>query len=243
MRSDPEAGSISFSFTESEVARLARFEHDRWKREREAQGWELGPERDDARRRSPLLVDWDHLPDEARATTRRMIISLPGLIVDAGYQIARLGAPGSDRLWMELVAQAIHERYLVRRAEDGQSAPESALVWESLSDALKDSNRAQAADISRKLASIGCRIVPTATSTEFSGFTKTELEELSRQEHDRWVEERLAAGYRRGPRGPCTSPDLVGWEDLGEARRELDREAVRAIPDVLAAAGMAIERR
>ena len=94
-----------------------------------------------------------------------------------------------------------------------------------------------------KLASIGCRIVPDAASTDFSGFSDTELEELSRQEHDRWVDERLAAGYRRGPRGPRTSPDLVGWEDLDEARRELDREAVRAIPDVLAAAGMAIERR
>ena len=238
----PKRGSISFSFTESEVARLARCEHDRWKREREAQGWKLGSERDDGRKRSPLLVDWDDLPDEARATTRRMIISLPGLIEDAGYRIVRLNAPGPDRRWMEPVAKAIHERYLLRRAEDEQRAPESALAWQDLSDALKDSNRAQAGDISRKLASVGCRIVPATTSTEFS-FTDSELEELSRQEHDRWVDERLAAGYRHGPRGRCTSPDLVGWEDLGEARRELDREAVRAIPDVLAAAGMGIERR
>jgi hypothetical protein len=239
----PRRRSISFSFTESEVARLARCEHGRWKREREAQGWKPGPARDDERRRSPLLVDWDHLPDEARATTRRMIISLPGLIEEAGYQIVRFGAPGTDRPWMEPVAQAIHERYLVRRADDGQSAPESAMTWEDLSVVLKDSNRAQAADISTKLASIGCCIVPASSSREFSGFTNSELEELSRQEHDRWVDERLAAGYRRGPRGPRTSPDLVGWEDLAEARRELDREAVRAIPDVLAAAGMAIGRR
>ena len=33
---------------------------------------------------------------------------------------------------------------------------------------------------------------------------------------------------------------LVAWDELGEDRRELDREAVRAVPDVLAAAGMAI---
>jgi hypothetical protein len=239
----PHRGPISFSFTESEIGRLSRSEHDRWKREREAQGWKLGAERDDGRRRSPLLVDWDDLPDEARATTRRMIISLPGLVEDAGYQIVRLHAPGADRRWMERAAQAIHERYLVRRAEDGDGAPESALAWEDLSEVLKDSNRAQAGDISRKLASVGCRIVPAPASTEFSGFTSSELEELSRQEHDRWVDERLAAGYGRGPRGLCSSPDLVGWDDLGEARRELDREAVRAIPDVLTAAGMAIERR
>jgi hypothetical protein len=238
----PQRGSRSLSFTESEVARLARFEHERWRAEREAQGWKPGRERDDERRRSPLLVPWDRLPDAARATTRRTILNLPELIEAAGYQIVRLHAPGVDDRWMEAVAQAIHERYLVRRAEDGHE-PDSVVAWEELSDALKDSNRAQAADISRKLASVGCRVVPGPASTGFSGFTSAELEELSRQEHDRWVDERLAAGYRLGSRGHRTSPDLVGWEDLGEARREIDREAVRAIPDVLIAAGMAIERR
>ena len=92
----PQRGSTSFSFTESEIARLARFEHERWKAEREAQGWKLGPERDDARKRSPLLVAWDRLPEEARATTRHMIIGLPDLIEEAGYQIARLQGPRPD---------------------------------------------------------------------------------------------------------------------------------------------------
>ena len=239
----PRRGSTSFTFTESEVARLARYEHDRWKREREAQGWKVGSERDEARKRSPILVGWDDLPGEAQTTTRRMIIGLPRLVEDAGYQIVRLSGSDSGSGWIEPVARAIHESYLVRRAEDGQRRPESARGWEDLSDALKDSNRAQAADISTKLASIGCSIVRADGPTRFGGFTSSELEELSRQEHDRWVDERRAAGYRRGPRGPRTSPDLVGWGDLDEARRELDREAVRAIPDVLAAAGMAIERQ
>ncbi|MFL6206159.1 MAG: RyR domain-containing protein [Acidimicrobiales bacterium] len=239
----PQHAPSSFSFTESEVARLARFEHARWKREREDQGWKLGSVRDDERRRSPLLVGWEDLPDEARATTRRMIANLPRLVEEAGYRIVRLNALDPDRRWMEPVARAIHERYLVRRDDDGQGSPDSALPWEDLSDVLRSSNRAQAADISRKLASIGCRVIESDASPGFSGFTATELEELSRQEHDRWVDERLAAGYRRGPRGPRSTPDLVGWDDLDEPRRELDREAVRAIPEVLAAAGMAIGRR
>ena len=232
----------SFSFTRSEVDRLARHEHDRWREERVAQGWRLGPTRDEPRKQSPLLVGWDDLPDDARGTTRRMVIRLPALVEGAGYQIVRLRASPVDPSWVEPVARAIHARYLARRAEDGQDEPDSAVAWEDLDDALRHSNRAQATDIATKLASLGCHIVPAPLASGFDGFSPTEVEELSRQEHDRWVDERRAAGWQRGPRGHRRSPDIVAWGDLGEDRRELDREAVRAIPDVLAAAGMAIAR-
>jgi len=231
-----------FSFTESEVARLARHEHDRWKAERTARGWRYGPERDDLRRHTPLLVDWEDLPEDAREDNRRLIENLPGLVQDAGYQIVRIRAAPADVAWLEPVARAIHERYLLRRTEDGQGEPASSVAWDDLDGRLRDSNRAQAADIATKLASIGCHIVPAARASGFDGFTAGEVDELSRQEHDRWVDERRAAGWRRGPRGRRSSPDIVGWDDLAEDRRELDREAVRAIPDVLAAAALGISR-
>jgi Trk K+ transport system NAD-binding subunit len=232
----------SFSFTESECDRLARQEHDRWRDERTTQGWRHGPVRDEGRKQSPLLVDWEDLDEDARETTRRMIIHLPELVEGAGYQIVRLRAAPVDQGWVEPVARAIHDRYLARRAEDGQDEPDSAIHWEELDDKLRDSNRAQAADITTKLASIGCHVVPAAQARGFDGLSATEVEELSRQEHDRWVDERRAAGWQRGPRGHRRSPDIVAWDDLGNDRRELDREAVRAIPDVLAAAGLGIAR-
>jgi len=34
----------------------------------------------------------------------------------------------------------------------------------------------------------------------------------------------------------------VSWENLPEARRQLDREAIRGIPEVVAAAGMVVVR-
>ena len=150
----------SFSFTESEIDRLARQEHDRWRDERATQGWRHGPVRDEARKQSPLLVDWEDLDEGARETTRRMIIHLPQLVEGAGYQIVRLRAAPVDRDWVEPVARAIHDRYLARRAEDGQDEADSAIPWEELDDKLRDSNRAQAADITTKLASIGCHVVP-----------------------------------------------------------------------------------
>ena len=85
----------SFSFTESEIDRLARQEHDRWHDERATQGWRHGPVRDEARKQSPLLVDWEDLDEGARETTRRMIIHLPELVEGAGYQIVRLRAAPS----------------------------------------------------------------------------------------------------------------------------------------------------
>ena len=232
----------SFSFTESEIDRLARQEHDRWRDERATQGWRQGPLRDEARKQSPLLVDWEDLDEGARETTRRMIIHLPQLVEGAGYQIVRLRAAPIDRDWVEPVARAIHDRYLARRAEDGQDEADSAIPWEELDDKLRDSNRAQAADITTKLASIGCHVVPAARARGFDGLSTTEVEELSRQEHDRWVDERRAAGWQLGARGHRRSPDIVAWDDLGDDRRELDREAVRAIPEVLAAAGLVIAR-
>ena len=61
-----------------------------------------------------------------------MIIHLPQLVEGAGYQIVRLRAAPVDRDWVEPVARAIHDRYLARRAEDGQDEADSAIPWEEL---------------------------------------------------------------------------------------------------------------
>ena len=233
----------SFALTEAETMRLARAEHDRWRAERRAQGWTYGPERDDARKRNPLLVDWEELPDSAREQNVRIVAANRVDVEEAGYEIIRIRVGPTDTDWVEPVARAIHEQYLTKRAADGQPSA-GGVPWEQLDEGLRRSNRAQAGDIERKLLSIGCRFaaIDAADADAFDGFTATELEELGRQEHERWVDERLAAGWRLGPRGPLTSPDLVSWEELPEPRRELDREAVRAIPTVLAAAGLAVSR-
>ena len=68
---------------------------------------------------------------------------------------------------------------------------------------------------------------------------------LSRHEHVRWMDTLLAAGWRYGvalddARHP--HDQLKPWEDLDEANRAKDRDAVREIPRMLAVAGFAIRR-
>ena len=67
---------------------------------------------------------------------------------------------------------------------------------------------------------------------------------MAEMKHARWVRERLLAGWKPGPRDPenKTSPYLVGWEELEQEIKGYDRDAVMAIPDILAMARFEIYR-
>jgi ppGpp synthetase/RelA/SpoT-type nucleotidyltranferase len=138
------------------------------------------------------------------------------------------GADVSDRL-----AQAIHARY-----DAGRATP-----WSELTDDLRASNQAQADDIPVKLARIGCALQPIGAAPA-AEFTAADVEILAGAEHGRWNAERIAAGWSLGQHNPerRTSPYLVSWADLPEEIRELDRAAVRSIPELLAGVGLAAVR-
>ncbi len=88
-----------------------------------------------------------------------------------------------------------------------------------------------------KLAAIGCRVVDGSASN--FAFTDAEIEVLARMEHRRWSGERLLRGWRPGERDDerRLHPDLKPFEELDDDGREKDRDAVRAIPEVLAQVG------
>jgi ryanodine receptor 2 len=67
----PEAGPVRVP-AEVEVVldRLARKVHDAWARERLADGWKWGPNRDDGAKLHPSLVPYDDLPDEEKKYDR-----------------------------------------------------------------------------------------------------------------------------------------------------------------------------
>jgi hypothetical protein len=144
---------------------------------------------------------------------------------------------------VELVARAIHEDYVRRKggAGKGAAADPSLAVWENLPENLRDSNRAQAADIAGKLRAISCEIVPkTDPRPPVRELAPGEVEKLAKLEHDRWEAERRADGWVYGPTKDAASkqtPYLVPWEGLSEEVRDLDRDAVRAIPRLLDEAG------
>jgi len=152
----------------------------------------------------------------------------------------------------EAIARAIHETLMMERDKRGL-LPDSdyALVpWERLPQDLKESNRAQTDSIVEKLQWFGLDVEPAdadAGPGEPFAFTSEEVERLATAEHERWLKERLSAGWRFAP-GPKdvkqrTSPYLVPWDELSEEAKELDRAVVRLIPQVLARVGLQIVRR
>jgi hypothetical protein len=152
----------------------------------------------------------------------------------------------SDRI-TDSLARAVHRRYVRDQTALGQTVRSnpSLAPWDDLPETLREANRAQAGDIERKLAMIGCRAVPSLEEVPFT-FEADEVEQLAITEHDRWVAERQANGWRYGParnNDAKLHPDLRPWKDLGVAERQKDRNVVLSLPEILADAGYRIVRK
>lgn len=148
----------------------------------------------------------------------------------------------------EVLAQAIHQGYVQDQLASGHSPADNPamLPWHRLPAEFKESSRRQADDIRHKLQAIGCDVVvnPQLFGSRFR-FTEAEIEMLARREHERWVEERLAAGWRWGAKKDIdakTNPNLLPWDDVPEETKGYNREAIRRIPRVLAKADLEIRR-
>lgn len=146
----------------------------------------------------------------------------------------------------EPIAQAIHEAYRRERLDSGQLSDSALADWARLSGDYKESNRDQARHIPAKLEAIGCTYVKAKRASGKSvKLMPHEIEVLARMEHGRWVVEKLLKGWKYGPkRDPKkkTNPSLVGWSELSEQDKELDRQTVRKIPHYLEAQGQRIQR-
>ena len=79
-----------FGFTDDEVTRLARMEHDRWVEERLDGGWNPGL-RDVDHLTTPSLVTWDRLSEEMRDVDRLFVRAIPEVLAELGYRVVRSG--------------------------------------------------------------------------------------------------------------------------------------------------------
>jgi hypothetical protein len=147
---------------------------------------------------------------------------------------------------LERLARAIHEDYVQRGLAQGrtQVGDPSLAPWECLPDALRASNLDQAADVADKLLTISRQAIPvTDAVAPVTDFSDDEVELLGKLEHDRWVHERLEAGWTFGTTKDVDakrSPYLVPWDELTEETRDLDRDTVRKIPEFLAELGFTV---
>ena len=145
----------------------------------------------------------------------------------------------------ELLAQVIHEYYREKNRKKRKPDDPAMANWDNLQEDLKESNRQQADHIPVKLKAIGCDFIPIVDrEPKLIRLKKKEIETMAEIEHDRFVAERFSQGWSAGRRNPekKTSPYLVEWEKLQENIKKYDRDAVRAIPKLLAKIGFEIYR-
>ena len=84
------------TFTETEIEKMARLEHDLWRQAKEADGWIYGEQRDENKRTHPDLVSWDDLPEGEREKNLAVVRQIPALLARIGFQIDRMTDPGSE---------------------------------------------------------------------------------------------------------------------------------------------------
>lgn len=151
-------------------------------------------------------------------------------------------------LTAERIAMAIHDRYVAsQRLEDASLEEKPYLVpWEKLPWVIKESNRRQAADIGRKLKVIGCGTRPRIDHyVDLFEFSPEEVEKMAELEHERWCAEKESLGWEYAPvrnDAEMKHDCLLPWDKLDEKTKEIDREAVRNLPRLLAMVNLDIYR-
>ena len=76
--------------SDAQLESLAMREHARWMRERQRCGWTYAPQRDEARKRHPLLIPWEQLSAAEQEKDRDTIRNLTALIEQAGFRVRRI---------------------------------------------------------------------------------------------------------------------------------------------------------
>ena len=70
--------------------KLAENTHDVWAVGRMSQGWRYGKKRDDEKKETPCLVQYDELPESEKEYDRNTALETLKLILKSGYRIEKI---------------------------------------------------------------------------------------------------------------------------------------------------------
>jgi hypothetical protein len=76
-----------FTYRQDDLEAMAQDEHKRWMRERLRDGWRYGEVRDNEAKLHPSLVAWEHLGEEDRQKDRDVLLNLPKLMEQIGFEM------------------------------------------------------------------------------------------------------------------------------------------------------------
>jgi len=71
------------------VELMARNNHELWASRRMAEGWTVGPRRDDEKRQHPCLVPYEELPESEKEYDRVLVVQIVKTILSMGFGITR----------------------------------------------------------------------------------------------------------------------------------------------------------
>jgi hypothetical protein len=205
-------------------------------------GATVGVVRDSGRAANEILADefWCDVPNllvlPADPQTVKVFVQ--------GIPASRILTP-DDR---EDLARRAHDEYLKSQKRPRLTKDPSQSNWDELPDSLKASNRSQIDHLEEKLRAVHLRIrrVEPGERARIANFTDDQYRErvelMAEMEHGRWNAERVFGGWTLGEKDveAKRSPYLLPWCELPPQVQEWDRDAIRAIPGMLAALGYEI---
>ncbi len=156
---------------------------------------------------------------------------------------------------VERLAESVHEVFCEELKAQGyqwgaetreEARTHSSLrPYAQLPEHEKEQNRANVRDMSRKLAAIGCVMVPARGGETAARMTPGEADKLAELEHQRWMALKLDTGWEWAKDTDKTRKvhkDLRPWKELSQETRNKDRLLVQRIPQVLSKVGYVVVR-
>jgi hypothetical protein len=134
------------------------------------------------------------------------------------------------------IAQAIHKKYVEYMTENEKRSP-NVESWEDITIAFKLSNLNQARSYHEKLALINCELaLKDENKANVTSFTDDEVLIMAKQEHQRWIDEKIEEGWVYAPvrdNQKKHHPYITEWDELDEEIQNRDKEPVRNIIEIL----------
>lgn len=241
--------------TDVEIEKLAWSDHKHYCRKMISAGWKYGKKLDVGSKTDPSLGAFNMLPPKKRRYFKEINHSIPVMLKKTGLEIFRKEEISViDERLIKKLARAIHSRYLFELkkelAEHLENHEDSVFSrgydvnnknlpqFDDLPDDIRFSNLDNAFHIPAKLLAIGFRIRPVKKG--YRTFTlhlnNNEIETIAMLEHIRWCWDKRLNGWVYGTRKDVDGrrhPDLVPYEQLPEASKEIDRDLVKTIPALL----------